>query len=132
MIWNEQFPSFAPILDAFRNYEILSENDAPVFPNYYTTKWHGNASTALRHIVRSIAGIKDKDVVPYSARHTFKDRATAASVDPSRAEYIMGHKSEGSSKIHKKYGTMTPPDVLLGDMTKIFNTTEWGYYEDTN
>jgi len=125
-------PLLTPILDAFRTYEIPSENDAPVFPKYYTAKGHGNASTALRHIVRSIAGIKDKDVVPYSARHTFKDRATKASVDRSRAEYIMGHKSEGSSKIHKQYGTMTPPEVLFEDMTKIFNTTEWGYYEDTN
>ena len=91
-------PLLAPILDAFRVYEIPSENDAPVLPNYYTAKRRGNytakrrgnASIALRHIVRSIAGIKDKDVVPYSARQTFKDRATAASVDPSRAEYIMG------------------------------------------
>jgi integrase len=125
-------PLLTPILDAFRNYEIPSESEAPVFPSYYTAKGHGNASTALRHIVRSIAGIKDKDVVPYSARHTLKDRATAASVDPARAEYIMGHKSDGSSKIHKKYGTMPPPETLFEDMTKIFNTTQWGYYEDTN
>ncbi|MDB0053060.1 tyrosine-type recombinase/integrase [Ascidiaceihabitans sp.] len=113
-------PILALILDAFRTYEIPSENDAPVFPNYYTAKGHGNASTALRNIVRSIASIKDNDVAPYSARHTLKDRTTAVSVDPSHAEYIMGHKSEGSSKTRKQYGTMTPTEVLLEDMTKIF------------
>ena len=43
----------------------------------------------------------------------------------------MGHKSEGSSKIHKQYGTMTPPEVLLEDMTKIYDTVDWGYYEYT-
>ena len=124
-------PLLAPLLDALRGYGTPPASDAPVFPNYYTAKGHENASTALRYIVRSITGIKDKDVVPYSARHTFKDRATAASVDPSRAEYIMGHKSEGSSKIHKQYGTMTPPEVLLEDMTKIYDTVDWGYYEYT-
>lgn len=90
------------------------------------------ASTALLQIVKSIACIKDKDVLPYSARQTFKDRATAASVDPSRAEYIMGHKSEGNSKISDQYRTITPPEVLLEHMTKIFHTIEWGYYEVTN
>lgn len=125
-------PLLAPLLDALRDYDISPESAAPVFPNYYTAKGHGNASTALRYIVRSVTGIKDKDVVPYSARHTLKDRATAASVDPSRAEYIMGHKSEGSSKIHKQYGTMTPPEALLEDMTNIFDTAEWGYYETSH
>jgi len=115
-------PLLAPLIDALRDYDISTESNAPVFPNYYTAKGHGNASTALRHIVRSITGIKDRDVVPYSARHTFKDRATAASVDPSRAEYIMGHKSEGSSKIHKQYGTMTPPEVLLVSVVRVFGT----------
>lgn len=42
----------------------------------------------------------------------------------------MVHVSEGSSKIHKDYGTKTPPDVLYDDMTKIFAVTDWGYYED--
>ena len=76
-------------------------------------------------------GLADTTVVPYSARHSLRDMSAAASgVTIARAEYIMGHVSEGSSKIHKAYGTKTPPDILFDDMTKIFAVTDWGYYED--
>jgi len=83
----------------------------------------------LRHIVREVSGIKHEDVVPYSARHTIRDRSAAARVDLARAEYIMGHVSDGSSKIHKEYGTKTPPEILFDDMSAIFAVSNWGFYE---
>jgi hypothetical protein len=41
----------------------------------------------------------------------------------------MGHVSDGSSKIHKEYGTKTPPQQLFQDMTEIFRVSDWGFYE---
>ena len=73
---------------------------------------------------------KHREVVPYSARHTIKDRAEAAGIPTERAEYILGHVPEGSSKIHKRYGTKTPPASLLDDLLKIFAVSDWGYYEE--
>ena len=85
------------------------------------------------HVVfrtNELMGIKNPDLVPYSTRHTFRDRSEAANISTSRSEYIMGHKSAASSRIHQKYGTKTPPTVRYEDMTKIFKVTDWGYYED--
>ena len=122
-------PLLTPVLDAFRTYKLATDSEAPVFPNHYSKNGHNNASAALRHIVREVSGIKHEDVVPYSARHTIRDRSAAARVGLARAEYIMGHVSDGSSKIHKEYGTKTPPQQLFQDMTEIFSVSDWGFYE---
>jgi hypothetical protein len=37
--------------------------------------------------------------------------------------------TENASKVHKNYGTKTPPTSLLDDILKIFAVTDWGYYE---
>lgn len=123
-------PLLTPVIDAFRSYEISISGDEPLFPNYYGKRGHNNASAALRKIVTNTMGISDRSVVPYSARHTLKDRSIAAGIDLGRAEYLMGHVSDGSSKIHREYGTKTPPEFLLEDMTKIFAVKEWGFYDD--
>jgi hypothetical protein len=69
-------------------------------------------------------------VVAYSTRHTFRDRSTAAGIRSDNAEYLMGHLSSGSSRIHKSYGTMTPPFSLYQEMVDTYAQKEWGYYED--
>ena len=63
-------------------------------------------------------------------RHTFKDRGIAAGVYEAERKYMMGHKSDGSSAVHKKFGTMTPPELIFNHIVKIFQTKTWGYYED--
>jgi integrase len=124
-------PLLQPLIDAFRDYDIPQDKEAPLFRQYGSTKGFESASAALRKVVRETMGLADTTVVPYSARHSLRDMSEAASgVTIARAEYIMGHVSEGSSKIHKAYGTKTPPDVLYDDMAKIFSVTDWGYYED--
>ena len=122
-------PLLSPVLDAFRSYKLPTASDAPLFPRHYRKKGHENASAALRNIVNNVMGISDRAVVPYSARHTLRDRSAAARIDLARAEYIMGHISDGSSKIHKEYGTKTPPEILFDDMTAIFAVSDWGFYE---
>lgn len=123
-------PLAAPLMDAFRDYLLSKQPYSPVFPSYFTAKGHSKASASLRDKLRREVGIMEEDVVPYSARHTIKDRADAAGIPSERAEYILGHVSTGSSKIHKRYGTKTPPTSLLDDMLKIFSICDWGYYED--
>ena len=123
-------PLLTPVVDAFQFYEIPNKADAPLFPRHYRKKGHENASAALRNIVNNVMGISDRAVVPYSARHTLRDRSAAARIELGRAEYIMGHISDGSSKIHKEYGTKTPPEILFDDMTEIFAVSEWGFYEN--
>lgn len=124
-------PLLTPVLDAFRNYDLPTEPNKPIFRKYGSTRGFENASASLRNIVKNLMDINDPTVVPYSARHTFRDRSEVASgVPTARAEYIMGHVSEASSRIHKGYGTKTPPTELLDDLIKIFEVKDWGYYED--
>lgn len=123
-------PLMTPILNAYRGYTHETRPEAPLFPKYGNTRGFENVSAKLRHVVNDLMGIKNPEVVPYSARHTLRDRSEAANISTSRAEYIMGHKSAGSSRVHQKYGTKTPPFVLYDDMLKIFQVTDWGYYED--
>ena len=123
-------PLLTPVLDALRHYELKSENEAPAFPKYGNTKGFDLVSTKQRQILRQKAKITSLDVTPYSTRHTFKDRGIAAEVYEAEREYMMGHKSDGSSAVHKKYGTMTPPELIFNHIVKIFQTKTWGYYED--
>ena len=37
--------------------------------------------------------------------------------------------SDGSFKIHKEYGTKTPPEILFDDMSAVFTVSDWGFYE---
>ena len=78
--------------------------------------------------MNNVMGTSDRAVVPYSARHMLRDRS-AARIDLARAEYIMGHISDSSSKIHKEYGTKTPPEILFDNMSAIFSVSDWGFYE---
>ena len=123
-------PLMTPILETYRLYDHEKNPELPLFPKYGTTKGFENVSAKLRHIVNDLMGIDSPEVVPYSARHTMRDRSEVANISTSRAEYIMGHKSAASSRIHQKYGTKTPPSVLLDDMIKIFEVADWGYYEN--
>lgn len=106
------------------------DKDAAVFPKYGNTKGFDVVSAKQRYILRQQANILSEDVTPYSSRHTFKDRGVAVGIREDERQYIMGHKGDGSSAIHKKYGTMTPPEFMFENIVKIFQTNTWGYYED--
>ena len=68
-------------------------------------------------------------LVPYSLRHTFKDRAEAA-MDSRYVQYILGHKTKDSSAVHQRYGTNAPPSALVKGMADIQALTEWGMFEE--
>lgn len=53
----------------------------------------------------------------------------AAGVAVDVAEYVLGHTSQGASRIHQQYGTPPPPRSLVAHVEKAFQMKEWGYYE---
>jgi hypothetical protein len=59
-----------------------------------------------------------------------KDRMAAAGVPVDVAEYILGHTSQGASRLHQRYGTATPPEHLLDSITKACEVAGWGYFDD--
>ena len=123
-------PLLTDLLDTFRLYNIPEDKNAALFPRYGHTKGFDYASAELRKVLREECQISDIEVVPYSTRHTFRDRATAAGISEAESQYIMGHVAAGSSKLHKQYGTMTPPEFMYENMIKVYQTSTWGYYED--
>ena len=45
-------------------------------------------------------------------------------------EYIMGHKSKQSNKIHAKYGNGRNVRDLVKHITAIVAAKEWGYFDE--
>ena len=123
-------PLVEPLLSALKGYNRKAENDDPFFARYGNTRGFDSISIALRNTLREVAGIDQDGLVPYSLRHTMKDRLAAAGVAVDVAEYVLGHTSQGASRIHQRYGTKTPPRSLVAHIEKAFQMKEWGYYED--
>ncbi len=125
-------PLVEPLLSVIINYiETDYAGGELLFPRYAVGK-HVSAerSSALAKLVVNKRP-KDKRLLrPYSLRHTFKDRYQAAKVDPSLGQYLMGHKTRGSSAIHERYGTGRTPDGLVLAMNAIVAVTEHGYFEE--
>ena len=75
--------------------------------------------------------LDDKDLLsPYSLRHTFTDKYKAANVSQDIGEYVMGHQSKDSNKVHARYGTGRNVDQLVEDITAISNVKTWGFFEE--
>ena len=122
-------PLMARILDRLREGPTYVDTQAAYFNKYGKVSAFDNVSNQLNSVIKK-GVVNDVSVVAYSTRHTFRDRSTAAGIRSDNAEYLMGHLSSGSSRIHKSYGTMTPPFSLYQEMVDTYAQKEWGYYED--
>lgn len=71
-------------------------------------------------------------LTPYSLRHTFTDKLRKVGARDDVALYLTGHKSAGSSRIHEKYGTAVPPNVLAKLVAEAREAKDWGYFEETD
>ena len=102
-----------------------------VFPEYAAGKYVSSVRSKLleKHIKNMRSDVDDRQLVPYSLRHTFKDRVQAAGIASEVGEYIMGHKTSGSSKVHESYGTGMPPQLMVNHMKAITVVQEHGYFE---
>ena len=102
--------------------------DDKVF-NYWGVQSRGNTlSRKLSKHVVNHRPYDDSILSPYSLRHTFIDKLRAARVGTDVAEYMVGHKSEGSSKIFSTYGTNVPPKPFVQDMIRANKVEDWGYF----
>lgn len=121
-------PIFEPLIGHLRSYDESSAGAGSkdsFFRKYGAHRHFSNISQQLNNIIRNNLQISDKEVVAYSFRHTLHDRGRAARVPTDIQEYIVGHLSSGSSRIHTKYGTRTPPAALVADMQAILAQDLW-------
>jgi len=125
-------PLIDPLLELLSEYLStveLDKND-PIFPTYGVGK-HSSSERSKKlnkHIVNMRQDFDDSQLSPYSLRHTFKDRAAMARVPNSVTEYLMGHRSKDSSRVHERYGTGLPPQELVEWMTAIQEVQDHGHF----
>ncbi|WP_439117786.1 tyrosine-type recombinase/integrase [Nereida ignava] len=132
-------PLIEPILSELRLY-IQShytggKDGSPASDCLFPKLGYGSHSSAARskalrkHIV-SEGRYGQSFISPYSLRHTFKDRASKAGVSTDIAEYLLGHKSNQSSRVHRQYGTKMPASETVELMHRIAAVTHWAMNEE--
>ena len=125
-------PIIEPLLSHLRDYidNHYTGTDL-LFPRFgQGNHASGDRSKKLKSLIVNKRPNDDALLSPYSLRHTFKDKYKAAKVNQDIGEYIMGHKSADSNRIHDKYGTGNEIEGLVEDITAITNVKTWGYFEE--
>ena len=100
-----------------------------LFPRYSKPKGNTNLSNTMNKRLRSVEGMQIERLSAYSARHAFKDRGRAASVDLAVFDYSMGHKTKQSSVVAKGYGTGYSLTLLKEEAEKTNAVNDWGYLD---
>lgn len=121
-------PLVGSILSEFRNY-IDNEHDGGkrVFPRFgHGTHSSSDRSKAIKKHITNLHPSDDRELVPYSLRHTFKDKCRAVvQLSPATATYILGHGNKGDKRIHNQYGVNMPNRTVVEDMKSINSCTNW-------
>ena len=126
-------PLIEPLRSHLKEYLEPKElgNDDLIFPALGTgTHSSGDRSKKLTKHIVNMRDHDNRQLVPYSLRHTFIDRANNVGSPSGFSEYIVGHKTAGSSKIHANYGTGVPPARLVQHMEETWATEDWGIFEE--
>ena len=122
--------SLASQLNEYLGSKELGKDDL-IFPVLGTGEYaSGDRSKKLTKHIINMRDHDEKHLVPYSLRHTFIDRADIVGSPSGLSEYIVGHKTEGSSKIHANYGTGLPPARLVEFMHDTWTVEDWGMFEE--
>ena len=120
-------PLTADALDMLREYLQAQKNtapDAPVFPSYGRDGGMDALSQNLRNIIRKQMKITDKRLVPYSTRHTLKDKMRLLRTPLAYQNQIMGHRQ--SNEIADGYGEGDPLVYIQQQLQKASELTDWG------
>jgi integrase len=121
-------PLVDSILGEFRSY-IDNEHDGGmrVFPKYgYGTHSSSDRSKAIKKHITNLCSSDDRELVPYSFRHTFRNKCRAVKqLSPATATYILGHNSKDDKRIHNQYGINMPNSTVVEDMKSINSCTHW-------
>tara|TARA_R110002073_G_scaffold306959_1_gene476387 strand:+ start:413 stop:2032 length:1620 start_codon:yes stop_codon:yes gene_type:complete len=117
-------------LNEYLGSKELGKDDL-IFPVLGTGEYaSGDRSKKLTKHIINMRDHDEKHLVPYSLRHTFIDRADIVGSPSGFSEYIVGHRTEGSSKIHANYGTGLPPARLVEFMHDTWTVEDWGMFEE--
>ena len=120
-------PVVGELLDRLRAYvsELDTTNqDAPLFPRYGRDGGSNPLSEILCRIINSRMGLKaDKTCVPYSTRHSMKDKLRALRT-PMEIQYaILGN---GKRTVAEGYGEGNPLAYLQQEIIKAEKLESWG------
>ena len=127
-------PIVEPLLSYLKDYianHFTGSNTDLLFPQFGEGRHaSGDRSKKLSDFVDNQRPDDDDLLSPYSLRHTFKDKYQRARVPQDIGEYIFGHRSDQSNKVHAKYGTGRGVEDLVEDMKAIVAVKEWGFFEE--
>ena len=120
-------PVVGDLLDSLRAYvsELDTTNqDAPLFPRYGRDGGSNPLSEILCRIINLRMGLKaDKTCVPYSTRHSMKDKLRALRT-PMEIQYaILGN---GKRTVAEGYGEGNPLVYLQQEIIKAEKLESWG------
>jgi integrase len=119
-------PIVGPLLDDLRDYLTKHQStspDAPLFPKYGRDGGMDAVSTLLRGVIRKRLKIADPTLVPYSSRHTMKDKLRTLRTPEDIQHRILGH---GSKSDADGYGDGNPLAHLQQVLVKADLLDRWG------
>lgn len=126
-------PLVGKILEYWRAYEaehFRGDVNAPLFPKF--GQGLHQVSARAKKLSKLVANIEGGEALfsAYSMRHSFKDRYKAAGVPAEIGEYLFGHITAASSRVHAAYGGFEQPERFVDYMLKINAAQDsFGYQE---
>ena len=114
-------------LDILREYlqgQKTAKPDAPVFPTYGRDGGMDPLSQNLRNIIRKQMKVKDRRLVPYSTRHTLKDKMRTLRTPLMYQLDIMGQQK--GNEIADGYEDCDPLVYLQQELQKASELSDWG------
>jgi len=122
-----RIPLTSEALDILRQYQEQQQKKdpkAPLFPKYGRDGGMEALSQGLRNIIRKTMGISDPRLVPYSTRHTLKDKMRLLRTPLSYQYHIMGHAQDNA--IADGYGEGDPLIYIQQELQRAAQLTTWG------
>ena len=114
-------------LDILREYlqgQKTTKPDVPVFPTYGRDGGMDPLSQNLRNIIRKQMKVEDRRLVPYSTRHTLKDKMRTLRTPLMYQLDIMGQQK--GNEIADGYGDGDPLVYLQQELQKTSELSDWG------
>lgn len=118
-------PLVGGALDAMQDYvsKLEAEPQNPLFPRYGRDGGMDAISALLNGVIRKRMGIKDQNLVAYSARHTMKDKLRALRASQDVQHRILGHGSQSQAD---GYGAGNPLSHLQEVLIEADALDKWG------
>ena len=122
-----KLPLTSDATDLMRDYLATQKNklpNDPIFAKFGRDGGTDPLSPALRNIIRRQMGIDDPRLVPYSTRHTMKDKLRAIRTPEIYQLRITGNKDR--NPIAEGYGEGDPMLFIREELERAAKAKEWG------